>query len=121
MYDEKKIHCSSYIFLFGSRVHTLKTAVLGRERKLIFLNCLSTTYSTKDLYEYTKFIDDVDLPRHSGSWLVGTTCPFWHVAAFPPRLMYPPGQLRVRVVPCATGSAGTVTILLHVDSRVAQL
>ena len=61
------------------------------------------------------------LPLQSGGWLVGTTCPYRHVAVFPPRLVYPPGQLSVRVVPCSTGSAGTVTTLLHVKSLVVQL
>ena len=51
---------------------------------------------------------------------MGTTCPYRHVAVFPPRLVYPPGQLSVKVVPCTTGSAGSVTTLLHVESSVVQ-
>ena len=51
---------------------------------------------------------------------VKTTCPFRHVAVFPPWLMYPCWQLSVRVVPCTTGSAGFVTTLLHVESTVSQ-
>ena len=60
------------------------------------------------------------IPLQSGDPLVGTTCPYRHVAVFPPRLVYLPGQLSVRVVPCTTGSAGSVTTLLHVESRVVQ-
>ena len=57
---------------------------------------------------------------HLGGPLVGTTCPYRHLAVFPPGLVYSSGQLSVRVVPCATGSAGSVTTLLHVDSSVSQ-
>ena len=60
------------------------------------------------------------IPLQSGDPLVGTTCPYRHVAVFPPRLVYPPGQLSVRVVPCATGSAGSVTTLLHVELAFTQ-
>ena len=62
------------------------------------------------------------LPLQSGDPLVGTTCPYRHVAVFPPRLVWPVSQLSVRVVPCTTGtvSAGTVTMLLHVWSISEQ-
>ena len=60
------------------------------------------------------------LPLQSGGWLVGTTCPYKHIAVFPPRLVYPPGQLSVRVAPCSTGSAGTVTTLLNVELWVVH-
>ena len=50
----------------------------------------------------------------------GTTSLFLHVAVFPPRLVYPSLQLSVRVVPSCTGSAGSVTTLLHVESTVKQ-
>ena len=59
-------------------------------------------------------------PRQLGGWADGKTCPYRHVAVFPPRLVYPPGQLSVRFVPCTTGSAGTVTTLLHVESWVVH-
>ena len=47
-------------------------------------------------------------PPQSGSPLVGATCPYKHFAVFPTRLRNPRGQLSFRVVPCTTGSAGTV-------------
>ena len=39
------------------------------------------------------------LPLQSGGLSVRTTCPYRHVAVIPPRLVYPPGQLSIRVVP----------------------
>ena len=72
------------------------------------------------LYLGKIFLFILPVPRQLGDPLVGKTCPYRHVAVFPPRLVYPPGQLSVRVVPCTTGSAGTVTTLLHVESWVVQ-
>ena len=64
--------------------------------------------------------DNMNPPRQSGGPLFNTISPYRHVAVFPPRLMYPLGQLSFRVVPCTTGSAGSVPLLLNVESSVVQ-
>ena len=39
---------------------------------------------------------------------------------FPPKLVYPPGQLRIRFELSSAGSAGSVTTLLNAGSRFVQ-
>ena len=61
-----------------------------------------------------------NLPLQSGGLSVRTTCPYKHVAVFPPRLVYPPGQLSVRFTLSAAGSAGTVKTSFQAGSRLVQ-
>ena len=60
------------------------------------------------------------LPLQSGGLSVRITCPYRHVAVSPPKLVYPPGQLNIKVLLCSAGSAGSVTTSLHAGSRFVQ-
>ena len=58
----------------------------------------------------------LDLPLQSGGLSVRITCPYKQIALSPPKLVYPPGQFRIRSVFSTTGIAGAVTTRFHAES-----
>ena len=74
----------------------------------------------KDLYLSLGSGVLLDLPLQSGGLSVRITCPYRQIALSPPKLVYPPGQFRIRSVFSTTGSVGAVTIRFHAESRFVQ-